>query len=129
MGEIAVFVVDGLDASAVDRQQLPAEQVELPAQQHELAEYRAEGRAVVAAEIGDRFEIRLQVPQQPDHFQIAMRLRLQPPARPHPVQITVNVELQQIAGRVPRAPVASGTTRANPSAARSSPSTKASMNR
>ena len=35
---------------------------------------------VVAAEFGVRLEIRLQVPLQPDHFDIAVRLRLQPPA-------------------------------------------------
>ncbi len=45
-GEVAVLVVDRLDPGAVDRQQLPAEQIQLAAQQHELAEHRAEGIAV-----------------------------------------------------------------------------------
>ena len=101
--EVAVLVVDRLDPGAVDRQQLPAEQVELPAQQHEFAEHRLESCAVVAPEIGDGLEVRLQVPQQPDHFEVATGLRLQPPARPHPIQIAIDVELQQIAGRIARA--------------------------
>jgi hypothetical protein len=37
-GEVAVFVVDRLDAGSVDRQQLAAIEVEPSAQQHELAE-------------------------------------------------------------------------------------------
>ena len=55
--EVAILVVDRLDPGAVDRQQFPAEQVELPAQQHEFSEYRPERGAVVAAEIGDRLEV------------------------------------------------------------------------
>jgi hypothetical protein len=46
-------VVDGLEPCAVDRQQLAPEQVEPPAQQHELAEDRPERGAVVAPEVGD----------------------------------------------------------------------------
>ena len=42
-GEVAVLVVDRLDPGAVDREQFPAEQVQLAAEQHELAEDRAEG--------------------------------------------------------------------------------------
>jgi hypothetical protein len=70
-----------------------------------FAEHRSERCAVVAPKIGNGFEIRLQMPQQPDHFQVAMRLRLQPPARTHPVQIAVDVKLQQIAGSIARAAV------------------------
>jgi hypothetical protein len=101
--EVAVLVVDGLDPRAVDRQQLSAEQVELPTQQDKFAEYRAESRAVVAPEIGDGLEVRLQVPQQPDHFEVATGLRFQPPARTHSVQIAVDVELQEIARGIARA--------------------------
>lgn len=50
----------------------------------------------------DRLEVRPQVSQQPDHFEIAMGLRLQPAARSHPVQISVNVELQKVARRIAR---------------------------
>jgi hypothetical protein len=49
-GEVAVFVVDRLDPGAIHREQFAAKQVHLPAEQHELAEHRAEGVAVVAAE-------------------------------------------------------------------------------
>src|SRR3954464_1144368 len=75
-GESAVLVVDSLDPGAGYGQQFPAKQIELPAQQHELTEYRPEGRMVVAAEVGDRLEIRLQMPQQPDHLDVAMGLSL-----------------------------------------------------
>ena len=43
-----------------------SEQIELPAQQHELAEGRLERGTVVAPEVGDGLEVGLQVPQQPD---------------------------------------------------------------
>ena len=59
-GEVAVLVVDRLDAGSVDRQQLAAVQVEPPAQQHELAEHGSKRRAIVAPEIGDGLEVRLQ---------------------------------------------------------------------
>jgi hypothetical protein len=92
--------VDRLDPSAVHRQQFPAEQVQLAAEQHELAEDRAESLVVDAAEIGDRFEVRLEVTQQPNNFDIPMRLRFQPTARADAVEVAVNVELQKICGRV-----------------------------
>ena len=56
--------------------------------------------AIVAPEVGDGLEVRLQGSQQPDDLDVAMAFGLQPPARPHPVQIAVDVELQQIARRV-----------------------------
>ena len=83
--EIAIFVVDGLDPRAIHRQQLSAKQVQLATQQHKFTEHLAEGIAVVPPEVSDGFEIRLQVPQQPDHLDIAVSLGLQPTARPHPV--------------------------------------------
>ena len=49
-GEVAVLVVDRLDAGPVDRQQLSCEGHCL-AQQYELAEHRSEGAAIVAAEV------------------------------------------------------------------------------
>ena len=103
-GEVAVLVVDRLDAGSVDRQQLAAVEVEPPAQQHELAEHRFEGAAIVASEVGDRLEVGLQAAQQPDDLDIALGFPLQPPARSDPVQIAVDVELQQIAGRIARPP-------------------------
>ena len=49
-GEVAILVVDRLDAGSVDRQQLAAVQVEASAQQYELAEHGAKRRAIVAPE-------------------------------------------------------------------------------
>ena len=80
-GEVAVFVVDRLDAGSVDRQQFAAVEVEPPAQQHELAEHRFEGAAIVASEVGDRLEVRLQAAHQPDDLDIALGFPLQPSAR------------------------------------------------
>jgi hypothetical protein len=41
--EAAVLVVDRIDARAVHRQQLASEQIEPPAQQHELTKHRSDG--------------------------------------------------------------------------------------
>ena len=59
---------------------------------------------IVAAEVGDGFEIRLEVPQQPDSFDIAVRLGFQAPARPEPVQVAIDVKLEQIGTIVARPP-------------------------
>jgi hypothetical protein len=64
-GEVAVLVVDRLDPGAVHRQQLPAIQVQLTTEQHELAKDRAKRVAVSGTEIGDGLEVGLQVSQQP----------------------------------------------------------------
>ena len=103
-GEVAILVVDRLDAGSVDRQQLAAVQVEASAQQYELAEHGAKRRAIVAPEIGDGLEVRFQSPQQPEDLDVAMTLRLQPPARSDPVQIAVDVELQKVARRIAGTP-------------------------
>src|SRR3954463_14420526 len=87
--------VHRLDARAIHRHELSPKQVKLPAQQHKLPEHLPEGSTVVAAEVSDRLEVRLQMPQQPDHLDVAVALRLQPPARAHPVQVTVDVERQE----------------------------------
>src|SRR6516162_1456211 len=101
--KIAVLVVDRLDPRAIHRQQLPAKQVQLATEQHKFTEYSAESVAVIAPEVSDGLEVRLQVPQQPDHLDIAVGLGLQPTARPHPVQVAVDVKLQQIPRRIGRA--------------------------
>ena len=102
-GEIAILVVDRLDPRAIHCEQLPAKQVQLATEEHKFSEHMAEGISVVAPKVSDRLEVWLQVPQQPDHLDIAMGLSLQPAARSHPVQIAVNVKLQQIDGRIARA--------------------------
>ncbi len=98
--EVPVFVVDRLDARAINRQQLAPKQIKPPAQDHEIPENLFERGAIVAPEIGDGLEVRLQAPQQPDDLNVAMTFGLKPTARPHPVQIAVYVQLQQIARRV-----------------------------
>src|ERR1700729_2299555 len=97
-GEVAVFVVDRLDAGSVDRQQLAAVEVEPPAQQHELAENAAKRRTIVAPKVGNRLKVGLQAAKQPDDLDVAATLALQPSARSDPVEVAVNVELQQVAG-------------------------------
>jgi hypothetical protein len=66
------------------------------AQHNELTKDRAEGLAIVAPEVGDGLEVRLEVAQQPDYLDVAMSLGFQPPARPHSVQVAIDIELQQI---------------------------------
>src|SRR6516164_2323997 len=84
------------------RQQLPAKQVQLATEQNKFTEHLTEGVAVVAPEVSNGLEVRLQVPQQPDHLNVAVGFGLQPTARPHAVQVAVDVELQQIRGRICR---------------------------
>ena len=62
-GEVPILAVDRLDPRAVYGQQFAAEQVELPAQEHELPKHLAKGRPIVPAEVGDGFEVRPEVPQ------------------------------------------------------------------
>jgi len=103
-GVVAILVVDRLDAGSVNRQQLPTEEVEPPAQQHELAENSAKRRAIVAPEVRDRLEVGLEAAQQPHDLDVASTLAFKPPARANPVEVAVNVELHKIAGRVARPP-------------------------
>ena len=79
------------------------EQIELTTQHHELTEHRLEGGTVVAAEVGDGLEVWLEVPQQPDGLDIAVRLGFQSPDRPDPVQVAIDVQLEQISRIVARA--------------------------
>jgi len=82
-GEVAVLVVDRLEAGSVHGQQLAAKVVEPPAQQHELLEHRSESGEIVAPKVGDGLEVRPQASQQPDYLDVAMAFHLQPAARPH----------------------------------------------
>src|SRR5277367_2014647 len=98
-GEVAIGAIDRLQPGAVDRYQLTAKQIELAAEQHELAEHRFEGVAVVLAEISDGLEVGPQSAQQPDHFEIAGGLSFKPAAGSHPIDVAINVELEQV-GRI-----------------------------
>jgi hypothetical protein len=59
--------------------------------------------AIVAPELGDGLDVRLQTSQQPDDLDVAMTFQFQPPTRLHPVEIAVNVELQKGRGMIGRA--------------------------
>src|SRR5262249_1073343 len=54
----------------------------------------------VRAESGNRFVIRDQSAEKPDHLEIATGLTLQPPARLYPIEIAVDVELEQGRGMI-----------------------------
>ena len=100
------------------------------AQQDELAADLADGFAVVAAEVGDRLEVRRQPPGEPDQLDVALRFALQPTARRHAVQVAVDVDLQQ-RRRVIRRPARLRrlAPARSPACARSSSSTKTSTAR
>jgi hypothetical protein len=81
-----------LDTRAINRQQLAPKQIKTPAKKHELPKNPFECRAIDAAKIGYRLEIRLQAAQQPNDLDVAMSFGFQPSARAHPVQIAIDVE-------------------------------------
>jgi hypothetical protein len=93
LGEVAILVVDGLDARSIHSEEFAAEQIEPPAKDNEGAKNQPKSGAIAAAEISDCFEIRLQAAQQPDQLDVAMAFGFQPPARPDPVQIAVDIKL------------------------------------
>src|SRR4029077_6381181 len=76
------------------------EQTHVAAQRDELGAHLADRRPIVLAEIGNRFVIRDQSAEKPDHLEIATGLTLQPPARLHPIEIAVDVELEQGRGMI-----------------------------
>jgi hypothetical protein len=78
--EILVAVVDRFELAAVDGEGM-AEQIELPAKRNKLHAGRADGGAVVAAEIGDGFEIRRQSAGQLNQLNVALTLPFEPAAR------------------------------------------------
>lgn len=76
--EVPIAVVHGLQPRTVDRQKLAAKQIQFPTQHDERSKHLSKRRTVVAPKVGDRLEIRLQLPEQPYHLKIAMGLRFQP---------------------------------------------------
>jgi hypothetical protein len=55
------LLLTAFDPRAVHRDQFSAKQVQLAAEQHKLAEDRAEGAGVIVSEIGDGLKIGLQM--------------------------------------------------------------------
>jgi hypothetical protein len=97
-GEVAVTIVDGLEFTAVDGNQIFSEQSWLLTEHDELTADSSDGLAVVFSEVGDGLEIRRQSPGQPHQFDIALRLSLKAPVRLNAVEIAVDVNLQQTRG-------------------------------
>ena len=102
--EVLVAVVGGLELAPVDGDDSPGEQVELAAQHDELRAGRADRRHVVAAEVGDRLEVRHQAASQPHQLEVALGLPLEPAARLDAVEIAVKIDLQQCRGMIGRPP-------------------------
>src|ERR1700729_879627 len=96
-GEVAILVVDRLDAGSIDGEQLATVAIEPLAQQHELTKHGAERRAIVAPEVGDGLEVGPETAQQPDDLDVAMGFTLQPAALTNPVQIALDIQFKKFA--------------------------------
>jgi len=59
----------------------------------------SERLAIVLAEVGDHLVVRLQLTDQPDHFNIVAGFPFEAPARCDPIGVAVDVEFEQ-RGRV-----------------------------
>src|SRR3546814_2199582 len=74
--EVPVTVVDGLELAPVDGHDGPREQVELATQHDKLRAGRADSRAVVATEVGDRLTVGHQPAGQPHQLNVELGLPL-----------------------------------------------------
>jgi hypothetical protein len=52
-------------------------------------------------DVSNGLEVGLQVPQQPDHLDIAVRLGFKLAAGSDPAEVTIYIELEQIGGCIP----------------------------
>jgi hypothetical protein len=77
-------------------QKLPPEQVALRSQDEEFPKHLSECGLVHTVESGDRAEVRLPMPQQPDHLDVAMCFRFQPASQSHAVDAIVDVNFQEV---------------------------------
>src|SRR3546814_16522804 len=102
--EVPVTVVDGLELAPVDGHDGPREQVELATQHDKLRAGRADRRAVVSTEVGDRLKVGHQPAGQPHQLNVALGLPLPPPAWTDAGDITVVVMVQQGCGMTNRPP-------------------------
>ena len=83
---VAVARVDRRQLRAVNGHQFAAEQFQLVAEQMELPVHELEAGAVLAAKVGDGLEVRRQLAQQPEHFQVALTFGLQQARGTHAMQ-------------------------------------------
>lgn len=93
--EVLVAGVDGLELAPVHRNDRPGEQVELATQHDELRAGRMDRRPIVAAEVGDRLEIRHQAAGQPHQLDVALAFPFEPAARLDAIEIAIEIDLQQ----------------------------------
>src|SRR5204863_4913467 len=84
-----------LELAAVDRDRVTVEQMHAPAECDEAGADLADGWAIVAAEIGNRLEVRRQLSDEPHHLDVALALALQPARRLDLVEIAIQINLEQ----------------------------------
>ena len=92
--EVLLAVVHRLELAAVDGDGGGIEKMQIAAQRNELRADLADGRTVVAAEVGDRLEVRRQAPGEPDQLQVPMALALEAARGLHLVEVAVDVDLE-----------------------------------
>jgi hypothetical protein len=97
---VLVAIVHRLELAAIDRDNGLGEEVQPTAQLNEPAARCSDRGPVVAAEVGDRLEVRRQAPRQPHQLDVALRFPLKAAARLKPVEVAVKVDLQHRRGVV-----------------------------
>ena len=94
--------VVGLDLRPVNGHQFRPDQVHRLAHPDEQLEQAFQRLPVPAAEFRDGLVVRMEPLQQPDDFDVPVRLPFQLPTGPHAVEIAIEVQLDQDPGRVGR---------------------------
>jgi hypothetical protein len=84
LGEVALAAVYSLQPGSIDCNQLTAKRIKAAAQNHKFTEHLPESSFVLSSKVSDSFEVWLQLPHQPNHFQITVCFRFQSSAGAHP---------------------------------------------
>ncbi len=95
--------VDSFELAAVDRDDAGVQEIQPAAKGDELLAYLADGRTVVAPEVGDGLEVGRQAAREPDQLQIPPALALEAARGLHLVEIPVDVDLEHRCRMVARA--------------------------
>ena len=95
LAEIPAIIVDCLELTAINGHRRLFKEIQLPANEKELAAHLSDGLAVVFPEFGNRFEIWAWPPQQPHQLDIALSFAFQTAAGLDPVKVTVDIELEE----------------------------------